>query len=77
MQYAVNHDCLQCGAKGGIWTGGCLGCAARKIVYLRSPDHRLSRKMQSAILDPMQAQAREAVLSFVADYDRGTLPHRG
>lgn len=71
MQYAVNHDCLLCDGKGGHWGANCLGCTARKIIYLRSPDHKTSRKMQLQILNALTKERKDEVLELVARYDSG------
>lgn len=57
--------CLKCDLSGVIYDQKCTGCAARKIVYLRTRDGRLSRRFQLVVLSGFSDEKKEEVLKFV------------
>lgn len=70
MKFAQRHHCPTCGARPNLWGRDCPGCIACKIIYLRTPDGRLSRKFQLALLNKLVETKREEVLAIVRQIDR-------
>lgn len=66
---SVNYKCPDCGKSGALWTAKCLGCAARKIAYVRSPDSKLSISMQKAILSGFDEHQKQEILDKLKQLD--------
>lgn len=66
---SVNYKCPDCRKSGALWTAGCLGCAARKIAYVRSPDSKLSINMQKAILSGFDEHQKQEILDKLKQLD--------
>lgn len=64
-----NYPCIQCDLEGSTWKLDCHGCIARKIILLRSPDAKTSRRMQLEILNALSPKEKDDVLLMVAEYD--------
>lgn len=65
--------CLKCDLSGVIYDQKCTGCAARKIVYLRTRDGRLSRRFQLVVLSGFSASLKDEILELVNKIDLQTV----
>ena len=61
--------CKKCELEGGVYHAKCVGCAARKIINLRTPNGRLSKKFQLVVLGSVRRDLHDEVFRLIAEHD--------